>query len=41
MFKDKGGKIEKTKLVVEVKIVNALINMVHVHVTTQSKANEE
>jgi hypothetical protein len=41
MFKEKGGKTIEIKLVVEVKIVNALINMVHVHVTTQSKANEK
>jgi hypothetical protein len=35
MYKDKGGKIIETKLVVEIKIVSALVNMVHVHVTTQ------
>jgi hypothetical protein len=31
MFKDKGGKTVETKLVIEVKIVDALINMIHVH----------
>jgi hypothetical protein len=28
MFKDKGGKNVENKLVVEVKVVNALVNMV-------------
>jgi hypothetical protein len=41
MFKDKKGKITKTKLIVEVKAFNASINMANVHVTTQNKASEE
>jgi hypothetical protein len=38
MCKDKGAKIIETKTI---KIASALVNMVDVHVTTQSKANEE
>ncbi len=41
MCKDKGGKITETKPIVKVKIASALVNMVDVHVTTQSKASEE
>jgi hypothetical protein len=41
MFKDKGGKTVKNKLIAEVKVVNASINMVDVHVTTQNMAIEE
>ncbi len=35
--KDKRGKIIETKPIVKVKIASALVNMVDVHVTTQSK----
>jgi hypothetical protein len=38
MCKDKGAKIIETKTI---KIASAFVNMVDVHVTTQSKANEE
>ncbi len=41
MFKDKGGKTIKNKPIAKVKVVNASINMVDVHVTTQSMAIEE
>ncbi len=41
MFKDKGGKTIKNKSIAKVKVVNASINMVDVHVTTQSMAIEE
>ncbi len=41
MCKDKGAKIIETKPIIKVKIASALVNMVDVHVTTQSKANEE
>ncbi len=41
MFKDKGGKTIKNKPITEVKITNASINMVDVHVTTQSMAIEK
>jgi len=41
MFKDKGGKTVETKPINEIKVVNVLVNMVDVHVTIQSKANEE
>jgi hypothetical protein len=41
MFKDKGGKITKNKHIVEVKMVNALVNMVDVHITIQSKVIEK
>jgi hypothetical protein len=34
MFKNKGRKIVENKLVAEVKIVIALVNMVDVHVAT-------
>jgi len=34
MFMEKKGKIAKTKLVVKVKFIGALVNMVDVHVTT-------
>jgi len=34
MFKDKGGKIAKNKPIVKVKVTNASVNMVDVHVTT-------
>jgi hypothetical protein len=34
MFMKKRGKIAKTKLVVKVKVTNALVNIVDVHVTT-------
>lgn len=41
MFKDKGRKIVESKLVVEVKIAIALVNMVDFHVpTTYSKATK-
>jgi hypothetical protein len=39
--KDKGGKTIKNKPIAKVKIANASINMVDVHVTTQSMAIEE
>jgi len=35
MFKDKGGKPAKSKPETEVKVVNALVNMMDVNVTTQ------
>ncbi len=41
MFKDKGGKTIKNKPIAKVKVANASINMVDVHVTTQSMAIEE
>jgi hypothetical protein len=41
MFKDKSGKTIGSKPLVEVKVVNVSINMVDVHVTTQSKATKE
>jgi hypothetical protein len=42
MIKDKGGKNVERKLVVEVKVASALVNMVDVHVAIiHSKANEE
>jgi hypothetical protein len=41
MFKDKGGKPAKSKPETEVKVVNALVNMMGVNVTTQSKTSEE
>ncbi len=34
MFMKKRGKIAKTKFVVKVKVTNALVNIVDVHVTT-------
>lgn len=39
--KGKGGKITETKPIVKVKIASALVNMVDVHATIQSKASEE
>ncbi len=41
MFMKKRGKIAKTKLVVKVKVTNALVNIVDVHVTTWSKATKK
>jgi hypothetical protein len=41
MFKDKGSKIMKNKHVVEIKMVSALVNMVDVHITIQSKVIEK
>jgi hypothetical protein len=41
MFKDKGGKTTKNKPIGKVKITNASVNMVDVHVTIQSKVKEE
>ncbi len=41
MFKDKGSKIMKDKHVVEIKMVSALVNMVDVHITIQSKVIEK
>ncbi len=41
MFKDKGSKIMKDKHVVEIKMVSALVNMVGVHITIQSKVIEK
>jgi hypothetical protein len=41
MCKDKGSKIIETKPIAKVKIASALVNMVDVHVTIQSKASEE
>lgn len=41
MFKDKGGKTIKNKPIGKVKITNASVNMVDVHVTIQSKVIEE
>jgi hypothetical protein len=39
--RNKRGKIIETNLKVKVKFFNASINMGDIHVTTQSKANEE
>lgn len=36
-----GGKIVESKLVVEIKVAYALVSMVDVHVTTQSKVTKE
>jgi hypothetical protein len=41
MFKDNGGQTIKSKPVDEVKVITALVDMVDVHVTAQSKANEK
>ncbi len=41
IFKNKGGKIIKTKPIVEVKVTIVLVNMGDIHVTTQSEASEE
>jgi len=41
MFMEKKGKIAKTKLVVKVKFIGALVNMVDVHVTTWNKATKK
>jgi hypothetical protein len=41
MLKDKGGQTIESKLVDEVKAIIALVNMVDVNVTIQSKASEE
>ncbi len=41
IFKDKGGKTTKNKPIGKVKVTNASINMVDVHVTVQSKVIEE
>ncbi len=41
IFKNKGGKFIKTKLVAEIKITIISVNMGDIHVTTQSKASEE
>ncbi len=40
MFKDKGGQTAKSKPIVEVKIIIALINMVDVNVTIRSETSE-
>jgi hypothetical protein len=37
MFKDKGGQTIESKLVAEIKVVIALVNMVDVNVTTWNK----
>jgi hypothetical protein len=34
MLMEKKSKIAKNKLVIKVKVINALVNMVDVHVTT-------
>jgi hypothetical protein len=42
VFKDKGGKFVESKLITEVKVTIALVNMVDVHfAATQNKAIEE
>jgi hypothetical protein len=42
VFKDKGGKFVESKLITEVKVTIASVNMVDVHfATTQNKAIEE
>jgi len=41
IFKDKGSKTTKNKPIGKVKVTNASINMVDVHVTIQSKVIEE
>jgi hypothetical protein len=41
MFKDKGGKTIESKPTIEIKVINTLINMVDVNVTTWNNTSEE